>query len=295
MRETVSRRLVRVRRFPLRTLAALAWLAALSLPVAAPASAQSAGWQQGPGAILDNTYTGYIDTPSNGASVSNGGSLTVGGWFVDTTAQGWAGADDMQVFLGQMGNGGTMVAHGIVAQNRPDVGAAIGNPYFSASGFSASVPGSALPAGSQTLNVYVHTGGKGWWFRSVSINVSAGGATASSPAPSSSSSGASTSGTTVTVTAPLENANVSTKNGQYTITGTVSPDVDRVDVWLNGERDTGTQLGTATPNSDGTWSVSFIPTHYPSTHSNLYVFARSKTTGKEIETVRGFNITDRSV
>jgi hypothetical protein len=263
------------------------------LPAAAPASAQPAGWQGGPGAILDNTYTGYIDVPSAGATVSNGSTLTVGGWFVDKDAQGWAGADDVQVWLGQMGGGGNMVAHGIVAQNRPDVGAALGNGYWSASGFSAAVPGSSLPAGSQTLNVYLHTGGKGWWFKSVTVNVTSGGA-AAAPAPSTGGGGVGAA-TTVTVTAPTENANVSTKVGDYTITGTVSPDVDRVDVWINGERDTGSQLGTVQPNGDGTWSVTFRPTRYPSTHSNLYVFARSKTTGKEVEIVRGFNITDRSV
>jgi hypothetical protein len=258
-----------------------------------PAAAQSAGWQQGPGAILDNTYTGVIDTPSAGATVSNGSSLTVGGWFVDQQAQGWAGADAVQVWLGQMGGGGSKLADGVVAQNRPDVGAALSNGYWSASGFSAAVPGSSLPAGSQTLNVYMHTGGKGWWFRSVTVNVGGGGG-AAAPAPSSTSSGVGAQ-TTVNVTAPTENANVSTKGGDYTISGTASLDVDRVDVWINGERDTGSQLGTTTPNSDGTWSVTFRPTRYPSTHANLYVFARSKTTGKEVEIVRGFNITDRSV
>lgn len=282
-----------------RALAVVALLGALVLPAAAPASAQSAGWQPGPGAILDNTYDGVIDTPTAGANVSNGASLTVGGWFVDRQAQGWAGADDVQVFLGQMGSGGTMLARGIVAQNRPDVGAALGNPYWAASGFSASVPGSSLPAGQQTLNVYIHTGGKGWWFKSVSVNVSSAGATASAAAASTSGAsapaGASNGQTTVDVTNPTEAQNVSTRSGDYTITGTASPDVDRVDVWINGERDTGTELGTVTPNSDGTWSVTFRPTRFPSTHANLYVFAHSRATGKEIEFIRGFNITDRAV
>lgn len=276
----------------LRTCTALLVLSALVLTVAPPAAAQPAGWQGGPGAILDNTYVGTVDIPSNGASVSGGGSFLVGGWFVDKQAQGWAGADDVQIFLGQMGSGGTMLAHGIVGQNRPDVGAALGNPFFSASGFSATVNGSSLPAGQQTLNVYMHTGGKGWWFKSFSVNVVSGGA-ASNPSSSSSTSSASAS-TTVTVTQPTEAQQVSTKRA-FTIQGTASQDVDRVDVWINGERDTGTQLGTVTPGSDGTWALQFNPTKFPSTHTNIYVFAHSKVSGKEVEIVRGFNITDKNV
>jgi hypothetical protein len=281
--------------FSLRSFSAFALLGALLL-TAAPAAAQPAGWQQGPGAILDNTYVGSIDIPAGGATVSNAGTLTVGGWFVDKNAQGWAGADDVQVFLGQMGNGGTMLAKGIVAQNRPDVGAALGNPYWAASGFSASVPGSSLPAGSQTLNVYVHTGGKGWWFKSVNVNVSSAAPAAAAPAPSTSSSSSSggSANTTVTVTNPTEAQNVSTRS-DFTIQGTASNDVDRVDVWINGEPDTGTELGTVTPQSDGSWSLTFSPTHFPSTHANIYVFGHSKVTGKSVEVIRGFNITDRSV
>ena len=68
------------------------------------------------------------------------GSFLVAGWFVDKTAQGWAGADDMQVWLGLMGSGGTQLAAAPCGQNRPDVGAALGNPFYAASGFYASVP-----------------------------------------------------------------------------------------------------------------------------------------------------------
>src|ERR1044072_4462472 len=53
-------------------------------------------WTPVPGAVLDNTYDGYIDLPGNNATVPTGG-FTVAGWFVDKQAQGWAGADDVQV------------------------------------------------------------------------------------------------------------------------------------------------------------------------------------------------------
>src|SRR5437868_5303022 len=77
----------------------------LTLVVAlAPVSglAQTASWQPGPDGVLDNTYDGFIDVPTNGATVPASGPFAVTGWVVDTTAQGWAGIDNVQVFLGTM-------------------------------------------------------------------------------------------------------------------------------------------------------------------------------------------------
>ncbi|MDQ3810324.1 MAG: hypothetical protein M3336_08540, partial [Chloroflexota bacterium] len=134
--------------------------------LAPAAAAQAAGWQPGPGAILSNTYDGYIDAPQAGATVAANGTI-VNGWFVDRSAEGWAGADDIQIWLGAMDGGGRMLARANIAQDRPDVAAALENPYWTASGFSAFVP--AIDAGSQTLSVYAHTPAKGWWFKQVSI------------------------------------------------------------------------------------------------------------------------------
>jgi len=270
-----------------------------------PAAAQTPGWTGGPGASTDAAdYAGSIDSPSNGATVPGSGSFQVTGWFVDKTAQGWAGADDVQVFLGQMGSGGTMIGKGVVGMNRPDVASSLGNPYWAASGFAASVPGASVPAGSQTLNVYIHTSGKGWWYEPLTVKGGGTGTSSSSappasaPAPAPAAAGAATGAPTVTVSDPAENSNVSTRRGDYNIDGNATTpgigpsDIDRIDVYINGEKDTGQQLGTTTPASDGSWSVTFTPTHFASTHSNIYVYAHSRSTGRETETVRGFNIVD---
>lgn len=273
----------------LGTVASVAVLATM----VSPAAAQSAGWQGGPGAILDNTYTGFIDQPTGGATVPGGGSFIVSGWFVDTTAQGWAGADNMQVWLGTMDGGGHMIAQGFVAQSRPDVAAALGNPFFAASGFGATVPGSSVPAGSQTLYVYLHTGGKGWWFKTVTVNGGGAGA-GTAPAGATNQAGGPP---TLTISAPEEGQNVDAKgSNDFTIQGTaIDPTngagaIDRVDVYIFGEPDTGTLLGSTTPAGDGSWSLTFKPTNFPSTHVNIYVFAHSKVTGKTTEAIRGFNI-----
>jgi hypothetical protein len=258
------------------------------------ASAQSAGWNPGPGAILENTYDGFIDTPANGATVPGSGSFTVSGWFVDKQAQGWAGADDVQIWLGTMDGGGRLLTRALFAQNRPDVASATGNPYWAASGFAGTIGG--LPAGSHTLNVYVHTGGKGWWYKGVTVNGGGGGGgTAAAPAPAAPSGAP--GAPTLTVTNPAHNQNVSTKS-DYTIQGTVSdPRNTTVNVWINGERDSryGSDLGVAEAQSDGSWSLTFRPTRFPSTHSNLYIYARNRTTGQETLIAREFNIVDRTV
>src|SRR5690242_11283184 len=123
----------------LRPVAPLVAALALLLSLAPAASAQAAGWQPGPGGVGDNTYTGFIDAPTGGATVPGGGAFFVAGWFVDTTAQGWAGADDVQVWLGTMDGGGHMLAKAQFAQPRPDVASALGNPFYAASGFTAVV------------------------------------------------------------------------------------------------------------------------------------------------------------
>ncbi len=275
-------------------------------PVAAQTASSTPGWTPGPGATSTDTFTGSIDGPSQDATIPSSGNFNVDGWFVDMTAQGWAGADNVQVYLGQMGSGGTELAQGVVGEDRPDVGSALGNPYWSNSGFAVQVPASSVPSGDQTLNVYVHTPGKGWWFEPVTV--AGAGAAASSSGSSSTPAASTASGTVATgapqvsVTSPTEDQNVSTRDGDFTITGTVtSPgttpsDIDSVEVWIGGERNssTGTLLGDVTPNSDGSWFLMFTPTHFPSMHANLYVYAHSKSTGQETESVRGFNITDNN-
>jgi hypothetical protein len=263
------------------------------------ASAQSGGWNPGPGGILDNTYDGFIDLPHNGDTIPSGGSFSVLGWFVDKTAQGWAGYDDAQVWLGTMDGGGKMLAKASIAQSRPDVGAAESSPFFNASGFSASVPGSSVPSGSQTLYVYIHTGGKGWWWKSVTVTGGGSGTGAAPMAPSTGPAAPAGGGAPVVkFLNPTPGQNVPTRS-DYNVNGTVNDptNVDRIEVWIEGERNSqsGVLIGTTTPNSDGSWSISFRPTRFPSTHANMYAYAHNKATGLETEATVDINITDKSV
>jgi hypothetical protein len=270
------------------------------LVLAAPATAQTAGWTAGPGAILDNTYDGFVDVPAGGATVPGSGQFTVAGWFVDQQAEGWAGADDVQVFLGAMDGGGTMLARAQIAQNRADVAAATGNPFWTASGFSAVVNGASVPAGAQTLSVYVHTPAKGWWIKQV--NVTGGGPAAGAVAAPGVPAGThiATGSPVVEIESPSHDQDVPT-GAEFVIMGTATDPgfgpsgIDDIQVFINGERGSvySTALGSTVPDPSGAWSLTFRPTRFPSMHSNLYVYAHSGTTNRETIATREFNIVDK--
>src|SRR6266851_315325 len=222
----------------------LAWLsvAALVGAVSAPASVAAdafSTWAPGPGAAGDNTYAGFIDVPPANTMVPTG---------------------NFQVFLGTMDGGGKMLAKAFFAQSRPDVASALGNPYWAASGFNATIPASALPMGGQTLSVYAHTPAKGWWYKQVQVNVS-GTAAASAPAPATAGAPAPTvqgAALPIVVIEKPKDGEVVKTSSDYEIIGyaldknatrnqgAAGSGIDRVQVYLGAERENnGTFLGEA--------------------------------------------------
>ena len=311
----------RFRRSFLALLTAVGVIGTLMAPMSA--AAQASGWQPGPGAVLDNTYDGFIDAPAGNATVSTNG-FQVAGWFVDRTAQGWAGADDVQVWLGTMDGGGKMLAKLSFAQNRPDVGAALADPFWSASGFSGNVPGGQVSAGSQTLSVYVHTPGKGGWFKQVTVTASASAPSTAAPAP-----GTGTGGGTAPVSggaAPVlvieapKGAEVVKTNADFVVSGyALDPNaqpnqgsqgtgIDKVSVYMDADKDDPKSvfIGDAEMafssvparqtygdrfDASG-WRVTFKPTKFHTGFHQLFVYAHSVVTNKEVLELRGFDIRD---
>ncbi len=298
-------------------------LGALIGPASAFADPVSA-WTAGPGAILDPTYDGYIDIPKLNSTVPTG-SFTVAGWFVDKTAEGWAGADDVQIWLGTMDGGGKMLAKAIFAQSRPDVASATSNPYWGASGFGGVVPAGALAAGAQTLSVYAHTAGKGWWYKQVNVTVSTSAPASAAPAPAPSATTPTVSGgalPTLVIEKPSSGENINTRSngGLYQMMGyaldknatlnqgSQGTGIDHVSVYVDKERDNGgmflgdadlafsDQAATSAYGqqfSSSGWRLTFKPTNLHDGSHTLFVYAHSVVTGKEdVETV-GMNIVER--
>ena len=218
--------------------------------LAKPAAADpGAPWTPGPQASGDDTYTGFVDGPQAGATVSAVARLEIRGWAVDNTAEGWAGIDQVQVVLGVLDQGGHVLATGTVGQDRPDVAAAMGNPFFAASGFSALVPAGALPLGQDVLSVYIHTPGKGWWYRQVTVQVQA------QALPLSHRRSAMTR--SLVVEAPLADARIVPNTANLPVRGFAidrnaaqgmgvgGSGVRRIQVYLDGGKRDGTFLGEA--------------------------------------------------
>jgi len=132
-------------------------------------------WTAGPDGAGANTIVGRVETPARTQNVANGANVLLSGWAADTTAQGWAGIDGVEVWSGDKSKGGTKLATGTVGLNRADVAEFLG-PYFGKAGFNAIIPGTALKdmkPGAATVNVYLHTPGKGTWFRTAGFNLGA--------------------------------------------------------------------------------------------------------------------------
>jgi hypothetical protein len=242
-------------------------------------------WIAGPSATGDNTFAGTIDTPSAGANLPTNRIVTIAGWVVDTSAQGWSGIDDVQIFLGSM-DSGTLVSHPALGVARPDVAANLGNPFWSSAGWSGPLDTGALSGGQNALFVYAHSPAKGWWYTPLSVST---GAITAGPPP------------TLTVSTPAPDEKVSDRLGSYRVSGSVSDPahgptgIDYVEVWLNGEQgsDTGTFLGVADLDKSGAWRLDFNPAQVPAITSNLYVYAHSGVTGKRTLVVVHFEIVDR--
>jgi hypothetical protein len=154
------------------SVAAVAALLVAPVSVSAQAAPRAGSYRPGPQATGNNTYIGRIEAPRR-TGLRLGADLLVAGWFVDTTASGWAGADKGEVWLGQMGQG-TRLGDLTTGQPRADIRDALGVSDWTNSGFSGTVPASTLsqvPGGDQTLNVYLHTPSKGWWFKSAVVAI----------------------------------------------------------------------------------------------------------------------------
>jgi hypothetical protein len=301
-----------------RTVVAWLGLAVLVSAFIVPATVSAdtfTSWSPGPGAVLDNTYDGYIDTPRMNATVPTG-SFPVSGWFVDRQAQGWAGADDVQIWLGLMGSGGKLLTKANFALPRPDVAAATNNPWALYSGFGAVVPAGSVPAGTQVLSVYAHTPGKGWWYKQVQVNVSATAAAATSGA-TAPAAGVVSGGALpiVGIDKPKDGENVPTKN-DYTIIGyaldknalpgqgVAGSGINRVEVWLGEKEAQGSKFlgeaelgyGSESAAAYGSqfassgWRLTFKPTQFKANSYVIFAYAHSVVTGKEDVATRYFVI-----
>jgi Bacterial Ig domain len=263
----------------------IALVTLLAAPVLARPVAAAGDWLAGPGAAGANTIEGSIDLPGD-VSVSTAASFRVAGWLVDTSAQGWAGFDQVQVYDGPMDGGGKQLATATVGLDRPDVAAVLGNPSWSASGYDAIVPGSAIQPGLVTVYVYGHTPDRGWWYRTTYVVASS-----IPPLSLAAPNPAANTFPTVTISAPTSGERIPWSRGTYTLYGSaadpqagrdVGSGIDKVTVYFYGDKSDPDRILVGEAKISGTqWSLTFSPRDFPTGHPQMYVYARSKLTGRE--------------
>ena len=130
-------------------------------------------WLAGPMANGQDTFSGFVDTPTSGLTLMPGSTVTVQGWVVDTAAHGGTGIDDVRVYLGLQDQGAPLLAQASIGQKRDDVADALGNPDFGASGFTATFPVDNLGVGSTVVTVSAHAPDKGWRYKRLELRVPA--------------------------------------------------------------------------------------------------------------------------
>lgn len=262
-----------------------------------PAMVIATPWEPGPAAEGEMTIDGWIDLPSEGGTVVAGQPLTVSGWVLDKTAQGWAGIDEIHLYDGRAGAGGVFLGKGQVAQSRPDVGLVFAYPFFAASGFNFTVSGTQLSAGTHTLTVYAHTPNRGWWSFSRTVTVVAPTATQTPSAPTATPTSSGTdSDIVIRVMQPLANTEVSgsdqlIKGWAIDTKCTDKTGVSKVEVYFDDEKGRGTYLGEAeygkghgNPQDefgneryrDSGWERSWSPTNFNEGTRDIYVYAYSR-------------------
>jgi hypothetical protein len=112
-----------------------------------------------------------IDSPSPGAGVVLGQTMTVGGWAVDPRSEAGPGIDQVQISVDAPPGASPRrlsARHGV---SRPDVAQQLGRTDWTYSGFTVDLPVEGLVPGPHTLFVAAHTGKGEWVVRTVPILV----------------------------------------------------------------------------------------------------------------------------
>ncbi|MBV9174191.1 MAG: hypothetical protein JOZ81_29355 [Chloroflexi bacterium] len=250
------------------------------VPVLSPST-----WLPGPDASGAATFSGTVDQPSSPTSHQ------ISGWVVDTTAQGWSGIDDVRIWDGLMQAGGREIAHAVFQLDRPDVAAALNNPFWAASGFSASL-GTASFVTDATVYVYAHTPSKGWWYLQVTAT----------PANIQVNPGPMLNIETPTPLATVHaNSPYIARGFAFDPASTSGPGVDRVQLYLNGDKSSGIYIGDATLGAadkfaanrgpqfgNAGWQLTFQPNSWLQNINDnqlvqLTVYAHSSLTGAETQ------------
>src|SRR5712691_135393 len=197
----------------------------------------SSQWAPGLDAEMPNPLVGLVDPLF---AQGTGDSLAVSGWVLDPSSES-VGVDSVDVFLGGTSGSGTRLAGAQLGLPRTDVPAVLDNPDWSTAGFAVTIPLSSVPFGASTLTLAAHTPERGTWLSSVQVVVPSLG---SVPAPPVVVPVVVPAVPTVVprIRAEIQAPQPGDLVGRSFIVQVLAPGADRVDVFLEPDRDSGGRL-----------------------------------------------------
>jgi hypothetical protein len=233
----------------------------------------SSAWAPGPNVDPDvsNPVIGTVDPISTGDVATDGLSIT--GWVWDPSTHDSSGVDGLSLFVGTDVDGASPVADAELGLARTDE-----QPGMANAGFAIRVPPGDLPVGSSVLTLAAHTLDHGTWLSTLHLVVPNLGATpaaraivqAGAPTPS-----VMKTQLQVDIQAPQPGDQVP----RSFVMQVLAPDADRVDVFLEPDRDAGGRLVGFVSQAPGT--PLRVNVNVPPNAHTLYVHAFSTALAQE--------------
>jgi hypothetical protein len=140
----------------LRTLVALL-VGLLVMPAAAFA-------QQG-----STTMKITIDTPTGNMTVTNGQSINIGGWALDTASTSGSGVDRVEIYVDGQRGSATLAAEATYGLPSPDVANVFSRSDWNRARFDVSWTPRNLPPGDHSIHVYARSTRGEWSSSSVIV------------------------------------------------------------------------------------------------------------------------------
>jgi hypothetical protein len=237
-------------------------------------------WTASQGNTRTDAVVGQVDPVSGGdigASI-----LTLNGWLVDPDATGSTGIDGLDVYLGTDPATATRLTGAQLGLSRTGPASILANPDWSKPGFLINLPLDGVPPGPTLLTLAARTRDHGTWLSSLAVVVPSLGSIPplqslvvqpAVPAPPP------VAAFRAEVASPQPNDEV----GRSFVLQVVAAGADRVDVYLEPDRDNGGRLVGSSPVPPGTSASApvKIQVSAPVDNHTLYVHVASSASGQQ--------------
>src|ERR687886_1934525 len=186
------------------------------------------------------------------ASGGDATSLAISGWVVDPAASDWPGIDSLEVFVGSDVTADMPLAQAQLGLTRSDVPLILDNPDSAQAGFSLSLPLDQVPLGPTWLTLAAHTPDHGTWLSSLQVVGPSLGLVPPAKAVTRVSMPPLAPTPKQRLYAEVESPQAGDQVPRSFTLQMLAPEADRIDVFLEPDRDNGGRLvGSASPSATG--------------------------------------------